>query len=331
MKKWLWLGVAAVCTPAIAYAHEVYVLTPEKVESAISTPSFSGLEVAFSNADQFMFWAFIGLFVVLTVFFVSLWHWFEDHTAPLFAKIRPYAPAVARITLGISLLSAAYYNALFGPELSLPEVFGTWTLFIRITLAVMGLMLLLNFYTWVAAAGMLVLFGIEVLTHQWYMLTYVNYFGLAIALILFSGVALSNYFKQYSMLILRVCFGVGLIYSSFYAKILHNNLALQIAELPLAGHSYGVAHYLGFEPHFLVLGAAIIELIIGIFFIIGMEIRWTALFMLFWLTLSFLYFGETVWPHFVLIGIGITLFCHGYDRYSVEWSLLKRFGRKPVA
>lgn len=331
MKKWFWLSLVAICTPLFASAHEVYVLTPEEVQRAISTPSFSGLEVAFSNADQFMFWTFVGLLVVLTVFFISLWHWFEDRTAPLFAKIRPFAPAVARITLSLSLLAAAYSNALFGPELPLPEVFGSWALLVRIMLAVIGLMLLFDFYTWIAAAGMLVLFATGAFAHQWYMLTYANYFGDAVALILLSCVALSKHLKQYAMLILRVCFGIGLIYSSFYAKILHNNLALQVAELPLAGHPYGVAHYLGFEAHFLVLGAAIIELVIGLFFIIGMEIRWTALFMLFWLTLSVVYFGEAVWPHFILIGIAITFFCHGYDRYSIEWSLLKRFGHKPVA
>ncbi|MBY0472668.1 DoxX family membrane protein [Patescibacteria group bacterium] len=331
MKKWFLLSVATLCAPIIASAHEVYVLTPEEIREGISTPAFSELDVAFSNVDQFMFWTFVGLLLVSTVFFISLWHWFEDRTAPLFAKIRPYAPAVARIALSVSLLAGAYYDALFGPELPLSGSFGTWAVFVRIALVVIGLMMLFDLYTWIAAGGMLVLFALEVLVHQSYMLTYVNYLGDAVALILLSGTALTRHLKQYSMLVLRVCFGVGLIYSSFYAKILHNNLALQVAELPLAGHPYGVAHYLGFEPHFLVLGAAIIEIVIGLFFIIGMEIRWTALFMLFWLTLSVLYFGESVWPHFILIGIGIAFFCHGYDRYSIEWPLLKRFGHKPIA
>jgi len=330
MKNYFFLAVVALFAPIIASAHEVYVLTAEEIQKGISTPSFSEIEVAFNNADQFAFWTMVGIIVVLTVFFVSLWHWFEDHTASLFAKIRPYAPAVARITLSVSLLAAAYYGALFGPELPLPEAFGSWSVFVRGALVVIGLMLLFDFYTWIAAVGMLLLFGIEVYVYHSYMLTYANYVGDAVALILVSWAALAKHFKQYAMLVLRICFGSALIYSSFYAKILHNNLALQVAELPLAGHQYGVAHYLGFEPHFLVLGAAIIEFVIGIFFIIGMEIRWTSLFMLFWLALSVWYFGESVWPHFILIGIGIAFVCHGYDRYSAEWYLLKRFGNKAI-
>lgn len=330
MRKWLWLSAAAMFVPALASAHEVYVLTPEEIRSGVSMPPFSGLQIAFGNADQFILWTFIAFLVVSTVFFVSLWHWFERRTSPLFAKIRPYGPAIARITLSVSLLAAAYYGALFGPELPLTGVFGSWTVFVQLALVVIGLMLLFDFYTWVAAAGMLALFGIEALAYHAYMLTYMNYFGDAVALVLLSWPLVSARFKPYAMLVLRVCFGFALIFAAIYAKILHNNLALQVAELPLAGHPFSIAHYLGFEPHFLVLGAGIIELVIGVFFIIGMEIRWTSLFMLFWLSLSLWYFGETVWPHLILIGIALAFFCHGYDRYSVEWHLLKRLGRKTV-
>src|SRR3989338_2370258 len=111
--------------------------------------------------------------------------------------------------------------------------------------------------------------------------------------------------KPLAFPILRICFGVSLIYASLYAKVLHNNLALQVASLPLAGHEYSLAQYLGFEPQFLVLGAAIVEILIGLFFVLGIEIRFTSLFLLFWLSLSLLYFSDTVSPHIILIGIPI--------------------------
>jgi hypothetical protein len=128
----------------------------------------------------------------------------------------------------------------------------------------------------------------------------------------------------------RVTFGTSLLYASLYAKILHNNLALQVASLPLAGHPFALAHYLGFEPHFLVLGAAIVEIVIALFFIFGIEIRWTSLFLLFWLTLSLLYFGEVVWPHLILIGIPLAFLCWGYDEYSLEGRYFKRDGLEPI-
>ncbi len=79
-----------------------------------------------------------------------------------------------------------------------------------------------------------------------------------------------------------------------------------------------------------MLGAAIIELLIGTFFILGIEIRFTALFVLFWLSLSLSYFGEAVWPHIVLIGIPVAFIFYGYDKYSLEGRFFKRRGREPV-
>jgi len=124
---------------------------------------------------------------------------------------------------------------------------------------------------------------------------------------------------------MRVAFGVSLIYASVYAKIMHNNLALAVTA-----HYPGMVAFFGFEPHFLVLGAAIIEIVLGLFFILGIEIRFTSLFILFWLSLSLWYFGESVWPHIILIAIPLAFVCYGYDRYSLEGLFFKKNGREPV-
>jgi uncharacterized membrane protein YphA (DoxX/SURF4 family) len=125
-------------------------------------------------------------------------------------------------------------------------------------------------------------------------------------------------------MILRILFGTALIYASAYAKIIYNNLALFTVE------KYHLDHILGFEPHFLVLGAAIVEVLIGLFFILGIELRFTALFFLFWLTLSLIFFGEVVWPHLMLIGIPIAYICYGYDQYSLEGWLFRKKKYAPV-
>jgi len=172
------------------------------------------------------------------------------------------------------------------------------------------------------------------------MLTYTNYLGEILVLLILgahhaahpkAGESwLAKRLAPYSFLVLRVFFGISLLYASLYAKILHNNLALMVAELPLAGHASSIAQVLGFEPHFLVLGAAIIEILIATFFILGIEIRFTSLFVLFWLSMSLWWFGETVWPHIILIGIPIAFICYGYDKYSLEGWLLKKGAREPV-
>jgi uncharacterized membrane protein YphA (DoxX/SURF4 family) len=312
--------------PAVASAHEVYVLGPSEISNDISTPAFSEWQVMLSNMHQFLFWGAIAVFITAVIFITSLWHTFEQAIAPRLTRLRVYAPLISRVTIGLSLIAAAYYDALFGPELPLYGSFGALALVVRTVLVLAGLMLTFNFYPRIAACAMLAVFAAETYLHGEYMLTYAAYFG-ELAAIAFLA---HKHLRPYASLLLRVCFGIGLLYSSYYAKILHNNLALQVASMPLAGHAHSLAYYFGFEPHFLVLGAALVELVIGMFFILGFEIRFTSLFLLFWLSLSLFYFGEVVWPHVVLIGVPIAFICYGYDKFSVEGYLFGKKGRDPV-
>ena len=94
--------------------------------------------------------------------------------------------------------------------------------------------------------------------------------------------------------------------------------------------TYNLTQYFPFDPLFIVLGAGIIEFLAGVFIIVGFEIRHTVLFLLFWLTLSLLFFQESVWPHLVLVGVLVALFMRGYDRYTVEGRFWGTGGREPV-
>lgn len=331
-------------TPFAAYAHEVYVLPSETIQQALMTPAFSEWSVITQNSDQFVLWAFIGALVVFCVFFISISRSLENALDPLLAKLPPYAPLVGRVTIGLALIAASYYGALFGPELPIRETFGALTDAVRTLLVVAGIMITVGFHPRIASIFVLTLFGVEVFTHGIYMLTYMNYLGELIILLILGAHILAFHSKHvdklrapkwflrakntltpYAFLILRVAFGISLIYSSVYAKVIHNQLALSVA------YAYpDVVHFFGFEPHFLVLGAALIEILIGLLFVLGIEIRFTSLFLLFWLSLSLWYFGEVVWPHLILIGIPIAFIFYGYDRYSLEGWLFKRDGKEPV-
>jgi uncharacterized membrane protein YphA (DoxX/SURF4 family) len=251
--------------------------------------------------------------------------------------------------VGLGFLAGGYFQALFGPELPLAADFGGYAHLVSLALIVIGTLIVIGWWARGAAVAALAIFCTALYLHGSYMLTYVNYLGEIIVLLLIGSHRLSVHsltgwherfhrsfhvivdkVKHLAFPILRVCFGISLIYASAYAKIFHNNLALQVASLPLAGHAYPLAHYFGFEPHFLVLGAAIIEILIGLFFVFGIEIRFTSIFLLFWLTLSLIYFGEVVWPHIILIGIPIAFIVHGYDKYSLEGLFFKRGRREPV-
>jgi uncharacterized membrane protein YphA (DoxX/SURF4 family) len=334
------LPFAAFFLPLIASAHEVYVLSSAQIAEALGIPSFNMVAVALANLHEFLFWGFIAALTIFCVFFISLSHVLEDKLDPVFDRLRKYAAPIARVTVGLSFIAAAYYQASYGPELPLVNTFGAYSGIVTVILLIIGTLIIAGLYVRAAALVALGLFTIAVYYHGIYMLTYTNYLGEVLVLLILGGhhgtkpklgePKIAKAFAPYSFLLLRVCFGISLFYASLYAKILHNNLALMVAELPLAGHPYSIAHQLGFEPHFLVLGAAIVEILIATFFILGIEIRFTSLFLLFWLSMSLWWFGEVVWPHIILIGIPIAFICYGYDKYSIEGWLMKRGAREPV-
>ncbi len=344
--------LALAALPFAVKAHEVYLLSPSEVAEAIATAPFDHYQVVLENLNQFMFWAFIAILLVIVVFVASISHKLEVNIRPLLQKIHPYAVPLVRVTLGLALIACAYFKSAFGPELPLAEVYGSWADMIRIAFFVLGVLLTAGIYVRLASLAAFALFCVAAVQEWPYILTYTNYLGVIIVTFAvgtsahtISGkrhqaadmlgldaffVPLAQRLAPYAFLILRVCFGVSLLVASIYAKILNNMLALAVATTSFAPHTTSLAQALGFEPHFLVLGAAIVEVVIALFFILGVEIRFTSLFLLFWLTLSLLYFGETVWPHLILIGIPLALVCYGYDRYSLEGWFFKKSKFKPV-
>lgn len=334
----------------VALAHEVYVLNSDTVNQAINTPAFNMFDVIKANLNQFLFWTVIGIIVIALVFWISRMKFLEVLLDPILIKLRPYATTIARFTIGVSFLAGAYYQAIYGPELALSANFGPYTSLITEVLVIIGVMAILGLYVRLAALIGIVIYAVALWLHGIYMLTYINYLGELIVLLVLGSHNLSldlyidtkkittkikpkivywfhhvqTYLVPKSFAILRVLFGVALIYASFYAKILHNNLALDTVT------NYHLDKIFGFEPHFLVLGAALVEMAIGVFFILGVEIRFTCLFLLFWLTLSLIFFGEVVWPHLILIGIPIAFLFYGYDEYSLEGYFFRKKPYEPV-
>jgi uncharacterized membrane protein YphA (DoxX/SURF4 family) len=326
-------------------AHEVYVLSHTQIDQAVGTPRFSMLAVVEKNMGEFTLWAFISLFAVFCVFFISILRILERYTDPFLLRLRPYAPFVGRMTIGLSFLAGAYYHAAYGPELPLSSMYGSFENIATEVLVIIGLMTIIGLFTRVAACIGLVIYAIAVWFYGWYMLMYLNYVGELIVLLLLGAHMLSvdrffypkkkkktraakktfiDILAPYSFPLLRVCFGISLIAASVYAKVIHNNLGLDTVI------HYHLDTLLGFEPHFLVLGAAIIEIVIGSFILLGIEIRFTALFFEFWLVQSLVFFGEAVWPHIILIGIPIALIMYGYDNNSVEGYFFRDKEYEPV-
>jgi uncharacterized membrane protein YphA (DoxX/SURF4 family) len=331
----------SVTTIQSAQAHEVYVLDSQVAHNLITDASPNPFDAIKTSGSQFLLWTFIAIITVSTVFLVSISRTVENIFDPiLFTIKRKFGFIVIRITIGLALFASGYYHSLFGPELPLEKIYGSYAELLSIVLMVAGACILFGFLTRVMGTiALLIAFG-GFFKYGWYIFTYSNYLG-DIIFVAFLGAhvlsldkhvlkwhgimgAIERFVEKYAFLILRVTFGTSLIYASVYAKFLHSNLALQtIAD-------YHLTNYFHVEPLFIVLGASIIEVLIGIFIIIGFEMRFTALFLMVFLSLSLWYFGESVWPHIVLFGGALALFVHGYDKYTIEGFFFKNAKHEPV-
>ncbi len=319
----------------LAAAHEVYVLDQTTVEDALSHPPLQVFSIIYEQAGRFFFWFCLVSAILIFIGIISFSKRLEAMCDPFLLRLRRYAPFIGRVTLGISVIASAYFASLFGPELPmslfLPEAA---ILPFRIYLAVLGVLLTVGYKTRTAALLMMLTYVVMVFRFSHYMLTYLNYFGeMVIAFTLGSRVwaldsgvrkeYVPNLFKPlvrfvvgHGDFMLRIAFGVSLIYSALYAKFIHAQLAIDTVV------QYHLTDYFHFTPPFLVLGALAVELLLGTLFILGIEVRFAAIFLTIFLTLSLLYFGEAVWPHIILVGGAFTIFAFGYGKFTLERSYL---------
>lgn len=328
--------------PGVASAHEVYVLTGEQISHALAEPSTNPFTAYRGNEIYFFFWGFIALLTIATLFCMTLFHSFEKRFSDGLCKLKPYAPLVVRLTVGVALISFGYNGALFGPELPLETFMGDRASEAGWLLMGAGALIAAGLFVRAAAVAAAAVALVAVFTHGWYLLNYTTYFvALAVLFVMGSGrwslerllagvprrkirPTLMDLATPLAMPVLRIAFGFSIVSAAFYAKFLHSNLALATVL------EYNLTSFFQFDPLFVVLGAFIVESLIGLFIMLGLEIRWTTLFLVFWLALSQWYFGEAVWPHIALFGLSAAFFCYGYDKYSTEWHLFRIGKREPV-
>src|SRR4051812_42171548 len=121
MRRFYKLGAlfAAFFAPALASAHEVYVLSSEQIQEGLAAPAFNEIAVALGDFHRFVFWGFVAVLTVFIVFFASIARVFENAANPFFARLRRYSAPIARVTVGLAFIASGYYQASYGPELPL--------------------------------------------------------------------------------------------------------------------------------------------------------------------------------------------------------------------
>ncbi len=332
----------ALLLPAISSAHEVYVLDAGAVAAGMATVSPNPFTAYSGNELNFFFWGFIVFVTTLTVLSVSLFRVFERLADPLLFALKKWAHPLVRITVGACLLSFGIAGKLYGTEIDTGDLFGSFGSVMQGLFVLGGVATIAGIYVRTVAALSLAVYAYAASVLGWYILTYADHLGSYLLLLALGAGSWSlenllhrghlphsarrylQPFVPFAFPVMRVLFGFGLVFAAVYAKFIHSQLALDVVS------QYHLTTYFPFDPLFIVLGALIIESAAGLMMLLGIEIRWTALFLVFWLTLSLLYFQEAVWPHLILFGLGIALFLHGYDRYSLEGRLFKRHGIEPT-
>lgn len=313
-------------------AHEVYVLNQDEINFAMNSSAPDFIQTIKDHLTEFLTWGMLVMSIIVLIFFLSINNFLERSVDPFLNTLKIYAPFIAQITLGSAMFASGYYHAVFGVELPVSALVGDYGNYLNIISMVSGIMLLIGFLPRAASFIVLSIFIALCAKFGIYMLNYATYAGEALTILLLGGAyhvyssqymkkifspSLENHLHKYKFLIMRIFFGISLVYASLYAKLIHGSLALETVS------KYHLTNYFPFDPVFLVLGAMILEILLGLCFILGFEIRFASIFFLIFLTLSLLFFGEAVWPHLILIGTAISMFMHGYDKYCLSANLFQ--------
>ena len=286
--------------PAIASAHEVYVLDEATIAAGMATASPNPFTAYMGNEYEFFFWGFVSFVVVSTVLFASVFRVFEKALDPALFYLKRWAHPLVRVTVGMCLVSFGIAGKLYGTEIDIGDIFGLWGIVMQGLLILGGAAVIAGIYVRTVVALSIVVYAYSASILGWYALTYTDHLGgYLLLLILGAGSwSLENLWRKgplssslrallqpyvpLAFPVMRILFGFGIMFAAIYAKFIHSELALNVV------HQYNLTAYFPFDPLFIVLGALIIEFLAGLMMVLGIEIRWTGLFLIFWLTLSLL-------------------------------------------
>jgi len=304
-------------TPLFVYAHEAYVLPHDFFWHGLAQPADPRAFMALANPSDLILTleitAGILLLIILNFLFrlsrpgKSVHSWFE--------RFSWLGPIFVRVAIASAFFFGAKSGAFLGPELSisllpLSEVM-RWGLYLASAMIFFGI------FTEVAAIIGLVIFTTGLFVFGAYLLTYFNYLGELIVLFIF-GMRKWSFdramfgplkawrakIEPYGTTIVRIFYGFALIYAGITVKFLHPDLTLRVVN---DWHLTQFHWLFPSDPLLVVLGGGLAEAAIGLFIMLGFEMRMTVLISLFYITLSLLYFRELVWPHILLYGISFNL------------------------
>lgn len=322
MRKLLFslISFGVLLLPFFASAHVRYIAGASEVQR-YSGLDFHLLFSPFANLAYVFLMVGIGLLFICLILYLPRIPFFARSFAHIEQKALREIPLIGwmlRLALGIGLIGAGVAHDLISPALSGFSSFSS----IQILL---GFLLLSGFLIVPAVLGSLLLYFIALQT-DFYMLGSLEILGIGVALLMLDsrrpGVddilnipsLAFTAAARYTPVILRWSIGVGMFFLAIYEKILNPDLAAYVVN------ATNLTHVVSVSPAMWVLGAGLVESLIGILLILGIRVRLVSVIAFFVLSLSFFYFKEDVASHITLFGVLSVLFVTGGKKIELQTS-----------
>lgn len=315
-----------------------------QAQSKAATNSTSSSEVGFravvrDHLTEVFFWmAAVGT-TILLIFLISVTRVFEEWLDPLLFRIKRFAPYIMQAAFGVGLVLSAYYSGFLGPNLPLESVFGAYTSIVQAMFYMGGAMLMFGVYPRLVSFAVLLIAIPLSLQHPNHFLQHAIYLGEAGTIFFFgsayhaftaaaknlSGITkeIRLHLHKYKFFILRIFLGISILTGAVYTQLLQPN------ELPAAVTGSQLVNYFP-DPTFFLLMIVTIEVLLGLFIIIGFEIRFASITYLAFLVFQVVFFQQAVWAHVILVGTPLAMLTHGYDKYTVGGRLFSRGNLEPI-
>lgn len=232
-----------------------------------------------------------------------------------------YIAWILRLSLGIAFVGASTAHVLISPLMKISS-FGAVQL-------VIGFMLLAGFLV-VPASLIGILLYVYAVTHNAYIIGNGEIVFALIALIILGSARpgaddvlgipqiKTPSLISYVPFLLRLGIGGAMTYLALYEKILNPHVSALVVE------QYNLTSVIGVSAAMWVFAVGIIELIVGIFLLIGLQTRLVSIVAFVVLCTTFFFFKEDVYSHITLFGVLSVLMITGAGKVSADFLIKKK-------
>jgi uncharacterized membrane protein YphA (DoxX/SURF4 family) len=131
--------------------------------------------------------------------------------------------------------------------------------------------------------------------------------------------------KEWELPLIRITYGISILYPAITIKLLHPKIIVDIVEK----YRMTDIHWLfPPDPLLISLGSGLSQIAVGLFIIFGFETRLASFITLVLYTLSILFFKEAVWPHYILLALAAYLTINDGGKWSIDNWIEKRRMKK---